>query len=112
MDEYDDFAAGSTERERAIRRRVHRLAEFYRHLFIYGVVIGSLWVYACWPLLTGGSVRNKWEWLWVIFPTAGWGIGIFFHGISVLPVWGFFSQDWEDRKVKQLLARDAERDQS
>ncbi|TAG67309.1 MAG: hypothetical protein EAZ24_15635 [Burkholderiales bacterium] len=50
--------------------------------------------------------------MWVLFPAGGWGIGLFFHGLSVLPRVSFFSNDWEDRKVKEILARDAQRDRS
>ena len=34
---------GMSEREIAIRRRVHRLAEFYRHVFVYVIVNLTLW---------------------------------------------------------------------
>ncbi|TAG03652.1 MAG: hypothetical protein EAZ30_08485 [Betaproteobacteria bacterium] len=112
MDEYDDFAAGATDRERAIRRRVQRLGDFYRHLCIYILIVGLMCVFAAWPLLSGAGYKHKWQWMWVLFPAGGWGIGLFFHGLSVLPRVSFFSNDWEDRKVKEILARDAQRDRS
>ena len=28
------------------------------------------------------------------------------HGVSVLPFWSYFSQAWEDKKVKALLRQD------
>jgi hypothetical protein len=28
------------------------------------------------------------------------------HGLSVLPYWSFFSQEWEDRKVKELMQKE------
>ena len=31
-----------TERERGIRRRRHRLAEFHQHLFVYIIAISAL----------------------------------------------------------------------
>ena len=96
---------GMTERELGIRRRVHRLAEFYRHVFVYVAVIGALWCICLWGVWSG-TLPKKWYAYWAIWPTIGWGIGLFSHGLSVLPVWGFFSQDWEDKKVKELLARD------
>ncbi len=107
MDQYDDFVAGATDRERAIRRRVQRLAEFYRHAFVYAFIIGLLCIFAAWPLLNGTGYKHKWQWMWVLFPALGWGIGLVFHGLAVLPRWGFFSNDWEDRKVAEILARDA-----
>ena len=99
---------GITERELTIRRRVHRLAEFYRHVFVYTIVIGGLWCINLWGFWDGGLPRN-WYFYWAVWPTFGWGIGLVTHGLSVLPVWSFFSQDWEDRKVKEMLARDEQR---
>ena len=41
---------GMSEREIAIRRRVHRLAEFYRHVFVYVIVNLTLWGANVWML--------------------------------------------------------------
>ena len=97
---------GMSERELNIRRRVHRLAEFYRHVFVYIAVISVLWFINVWTVW-GGTLPNKWYSYWAIWPTLGWGIGLLTHGLSVLPVWSFFSQDWEDKKVRDLLAKEA-----
>ena len=105
MDRDDYYPPGTPEREIAIRRRVHQLAEFYRHVFVYGIVIGLLWcVNAC--LIYSGSVPTKWWSWWAVWPTLGWGFGIIAHGIAILPGWSLFSQDWEERKVKELLERE------
>lgn len=97
---------GMTERELGIRRRVHRLAEFYRHASVYIIVITALWCFSIWSVWDG-TLPNKWYAYWAIWPTVGWGIGLITHGLSVLPVWSFFSQDWEDKKVKELLTKEA-----
>ena len=34
-------------------------------------------------------------------------IGLLMHGLSVLPFWSYFSQEWEEKKVKALMERDA-----
>lgn len=94
-----------SKRELAIRRRVHKLAEFYQHLFIYAMVMGALWVVNLWGMW-GGELPAKWSAYWVIWPTMGWGIGVAIHALSMLPMWDLFSEDWEDRKVQELLARD------
>lgn len=96
---------GTSEREIAIRRRVHRLAEFYRHVFVYVIVNACLWGVNLW-MLWGTPAETKWYAYWAIWPTFGWGIGLISHGLSVLPSWSFFSQDWEDKKVKALMERD------
>ena len=98
---------GMSKRELAIRRRVHKLAEFYQHLFIYTMVIGGLWVLNLWGMWNG-VLPAKWTDYWAVWPTLGWGIGVAIHAISMLPMWDFFSEEWEDRKVQELLARDAD----
>lgn len=108
MDDDELMLPGMTERELHIRRRVHRLAEFYRHVFVFVLVIGLFWAVNAWFVLQG-EMPNKWYSWWAFWPTAGWGIGLITHGLSVLPVWSFFSQDWEDQKVKEMLARDEQR---
>lgn len=94
---------GMSEREISIRRRVRRLAEFYRHLVIYLVIMTTIWVLSLvfmkeWP-------SQWWRW-WTIWPTIGWGIGVLGHGLSVLPRRGFFSLDWEEKKVRELMQRE------
>jgi hypothetical protein len=80
-------------RERAIRR-VAAIRGFYTHLAVYVVVnIGLLIVNA----LTG----PEWWVQWVVF---GWGIGIVAHALAVFGRASRFVRDWEERKIKQLMA--------
>ena len=104
MDCDDDFLPGTPQREISIRRRVRRLAEFYRHLMVFLTVISLIWLLNAWQFYNRTQVIHWYSW-WALWPTLGWGIGVFFHGLAVLPVWNFLSQDWEDRKVKELLER-------
>lgn len=96
---------GMSEREIAIRRRVHRLADFYRHLFVYLIVNAGLWAFNAWTVSQMTGKANAWMW-WAVWPTLWWGVGVLIHGLSVLPRLNFFSQDWEDKKVKELMERD------
>ena len=105
MDHDDNFPPDTPAREISIRRRVHRIAEFYRHLLTFAIVIGLLWMLNA--VTVYHSTRDiKWYSWWAMWPTLGWGIGVVTHAITVLPVWGFFSQDWEDRKVKEMMQRE------
>jgi 2TM domain len=97
--------ATMSEQERRIRKHVRRVAEFYKHLMTYVVVISALWILC---LLTKGEGTQWWRY-WAIWPTLGWGIGVFFHGLGVLPVFHRFGTDWEERKVKELMAQEARR---
>ena len=97
-----DAAAASTtspvlteaeRRERAIRR-VAAIKGFYVHLAVYLVVIAGLIVV---DALTG----SNWWVQWVIF---GWGIGVAAHAVAVFGRASKYVSDWEDRKIKQLMA--------
>ena len=103
--ENDDYPTGMPDRERTIRQRVHRIAEFYRHGMIYVLVIGLMAVGNA-ITLYNGTAMGRWQSWWVIWPAFFWGIGVISHGITVMPVWGFFSHEWEDRKVKELMERE------
>lgn len=96
--------------EARIRRRVHEIAEFYRHLTVYVVVIGSLWIIG-W--LTGAFHLGWPIWMmWPIFPTLGWGFGLLCHAVGVFTGIFSVSGEWQERKVKEYLARDAARRES
>jgi hypothetical protein len=80
-------------RERAIRR-VAAIKGFYVHLAVYVVVNIGLFVV---DALTG----SDWWVQWVAF---GWGIGVAAHAVAVFGRGSKFVADWEDRKIKQLMA--------
>ncbi len=99
MDE-EVILPGMSEREIYIRRRVKRLAEFYRHLTMYVLIMSVIWIGSM--VLMKKTPAAWWQW-WQIWPTVGWGFAVLVHGLSVLPRYGFFSLDWEEKKVRELL---------
>jgi hypothetical protein len=80
-------------RERAVRR-VAAIRGFYTHLAVYLVVNIGLFIV---DVLTGPD----WWVQWVVF---GWGIGIVAHALAVFGRASRFVTEWEDRKIKQLMA--------
>ena len=50
-----------------------RRASFRSHLLTYIIVIGALWI--LWSF-TSGSDNS---YMWPVWPTIGWGIGLTFH---------------------------------
>ncbi len=101
MDE-EIIIPGMSEREIYIRRRVKRLAEFYRHLAMYVIIMSIMWILSLVYMKSAPSVWWKW---WTIWPTIVWGLSVLAHGLSVLPSYGFFSLDWEEKKVRELLRK-------
>lgn len=87
------------DRVSQVRRRVHRLREFYIHLAVYAVVMGGV------ALLNWIISPTFW---WVAFPAIGWGIGLAAHGVSVFFEDSLLGAEWEARKTRDLLRQDDE----
>ncbi len=79
-------------------KHVKKLRGFYGHLAQYVLIILLLWAINLW---------NSPSFLWAIFPTLGWGIGLLFHAVAVFDWWpqrlrGLRSQ-WEKREIERFL---------
>jgi hypothetical protein len=85
--------------ERA-RRKVKAIKGFYVHGIIYCVVIAALMLI---NFLTG---RGYW---WFMWPAIGWGIGLAIHGFSVFGLDGVVGEDWEEKKIRELMERERPR---
>lgn len=90
-------------REAAIRRRVHQLAEFYRHCAVFFVFMVPVWIanallFYYWP----GFAKSPWLVLGFMM-TAGWAIGLVCHAVVTLPFWRILTPEWEERKVQEIL---------
>lgn len=77
-------------------RHVRKLRGFYTHLLQYAVVIPFLWVI---------NVLTSMHYLWAIWPTLGWGLGIVLHAFRVFQPGGFLGAQWERREVEKRLGR-------
>lgn len=74
------------------KERVEKLKGFYGNLISYCCVI---------PVLIFINYKSSdFQWFW--FPTLGWGMGLFFHGIEVFG----YGNSWEERKIKQLMEKE------
>ncbi len=75
------------------KEQVEKEKGFYGNLTSYCVVIPAL---AILNYLTSGFP-------WVIFPAAGWGLGLLLHGFSAFNGSFILGKDWEERKIKELM---------
>lgn len=82
--------------ERA-KRRVEELKRFYRNFFAFIIVNVFLAVV---NLLTSP------DFLWFLFITFFWGIGLLYQGYTVFSKRGVFSKEWEDRKIKEYMEKE------
>ena len=92
------------EEERYLRaqKKVKKIKGFYWHLFWYLVVN---------TFILGMSYMNSDSledfFTFAHFSTAiFWGIGLLAHGLTVFGKHIAFSQDWEDRKIKEIMDKD------
>ena len=78
------------------KEHVEKVKGFYGNLTAYCIVI---------PFLVILNLVTT-SFLWVIFPIAGWGLGLFFHGMEAFdwsPLWG---KKWEARKIREIMEKD------
>ena len=81
---------------RAARCQVRKLRGFYAHLSVYLAVNAGLLVI---NLFTSPGR------LWVVWPLAGWGIGVVIHGASVFLGGRLLGAEWEARTIREIMDR-------
>lgn len=92
--EHTDPGLSATERD--ARRHVGRLRGFYRHLLVFALVGSGLLAI---NLVTAPQHH------WFLWPLAGWAIGLVFHGLAAFNRGRWLGAEWEERKVRELMAQ-------
>ena len=99
------------QRYLAAEKKVKRLKGYYWHLFWYLIVnLGISISKIVKSLDYGDSIEQaifnfSHHSLWLF-----WGIGILFHTFSVFGKHPFLCKDWEDRKMKEFMEKEAKND--
>ena len=77
------------------RKRVEEKKGFYTHIVVYIAV--NILLVLIWAFPADGGYP------WFLWPLGGWGIGIFFHFMSVF----VFSKetDWEKREIEKEVEK-------
>lgn len=100
FNEYQSENTLSDNRYEMAYKRVKRIKAFYVHVIVYvfvNVVIISSNYY-------GNLEEDSFSWNLQTFSTAlFWGIGLIAHGLSVFGRNLFFGQNWEERKIQELM---------
>lgn len=77
------------------KERVKKIKEFYANLTSYCIII---------PFLAFINYKTTgFDIPWIIFPIAGWGIGILFHYMEAFDHHPIYGKNWEKRKIKQYM---------
>ncbi len=79
-----------------LRQEAHKRVDFRRHLAVYTIIIGALWL--IW-FFTGSAYP------WPVWPMIGWGIGLVFHYFFEYRSFRMFSEEEEFEKLKKKNTR-------
>lgn len=77
-----------------LRELAHKRVEFRTHVIVYLVINAMLW--GIWYFTGAGYI-------WPIWPTAGWGVGLLFHYIFDYRQSRLFSEEEEFQRLKKKM---------
>ncbi|MFN3941220.1 MAG: 2TM domain-containing protein [Flavobacterium sp.] len=105
MEIKQDFNQDSYERA---QKRVQKIKGFYTHLLIYIVINAFLLSVKIFNDFDNTNLSDWQNYNTLFF----WGIGLFFHGISVFGFGNFLTKDWEDKKIKEIMEKEKAKNQT
>lgn len=82
------------EKYKKAQEKVKEIKDFYSHLLVYVVVNIGLFII---NYITSPGTY------WFYWPLIGWGIGIAVHWTQVFGVSKILGDNWEKRKVKEIM---------
>ena len=85
------------ERYRRAKEKVEELKSFYIHLLVYVAVNIGLFLI---------NIVTSPHGLWFYWPLIGWGRGLLIHGFTVFGSQRIFGEEWEEKKIEELMGRD------
>jgi hypothetical protein len=100
-EEGDRPADPAEELDSNLRRMARERVEFKKHLLVYVVVIGALWV-------INYLTQMNWPpvYWWAMWPTLGWGVGLVLHGIGAYAGFDTVMAEREYRRLKRKYGSD------
>ncbi|MFL0353674.1 2TM domain-containing protein [Xanthomarina sp. GH4-25] len=90
------------ERLERARKRVKKIKGFYSHLLVYIVINIMIVIINIQDLNPGESYFQYKNFFTLFF----WGIGLAVHGLSVFLPDFLLGNNWEERKIKELMNKD------
>ena len=93
------------------KKRVKEIKGFYSHFLIYLIInifISGIIIFGL--TYSGNSSFSESLTNFGVYSTwLFWGIGVFFHWISVFGLKNLYGSAWEEKKIKELMEKDYER---
>lgn len=86
-------------------KEVKKIKDFYTHLLVYLVVNAFIIISS----FNRDFISSSEFWDWHTFSTTiFWGIGLVAHGLSVFGRDLFFNDDWEQKKIQEIMEKEKE----
>lgn len=79
------------------RKRIEAIKAFYQHLFAYCLFT---------PFTIFINYYTYWDYKWFWFSVIPWGIAVAIHGFYVFVYKGNFGNQWEERKIEELMRKE------
>ena len=93
------------------KKRIKEIKDFYSHFLVYLIInifISCIIVFGL--TYSGNSSFSESFTNFGVYSTwLFWGIGVFFHWISVFGLKNLYGSAWEEKKIKELIEKDYER---
>lgn len=99
MTTMEDFTTEKKKYEQA-KKKAKNIRAFYCNLMCYCIVIPIL-------IFVNLSYVPEFQWFW--FSMLGWGTGLLAHGMEAFQVNPFFPKHWEERKLKQFIEEERQK---
>jgi hypothetical protein len=99
MEQYNEFYKEDIAYKMA-KDKIKEIKGFYINLMCYVIVIPVL-------IYINFTYSPEIQWFW--FSAVGWGSGVLLHGMFAFGYIPFLGKDWENRKLKELMDKDAKK---
>lgn len=84
------------------QKRVKKIKGFYTHAIVYVVINFMIVILNIQGLVKGESYFKLENFFTAFF----WGIGLAAHGLSTFGGEIFFGNDWEEKKIKEIMEKE------
>jgi hypothetical protein len=78
-------------------KKVEEIKGFYGHLYAFILVNIGLMIL---------NLSTSSQYLWFLYPFAGWGIGLAMHAVYIFNLMPFLGQEWEEKKIREIIEKE------
>ena len=97
MEELSNNTSETDQKYDRARKRISQIKGFYQHLLVYCLYT---------PFTIFINYHTYWDYKWFWYSIGIWGIGLLIHALVVFVYKGTFGNNWEKRKIEELMRKD------